>query len=81
MLEATIPDFVSATWVVLTSKENKLNSPEIATASHSLYCQPSSRKKGPCAAMQIKEFPYSSIYLNPRNCQSTHNHFACNDEA
>lgn len=36
MLEATIPDFVSATWVVLASKENKLNSPD--SPLHLIFC-------------------------------------------
>lgn len=72
MLDARIPDVLGATWVVLASKENKLNSPEVATASNSLYCPSCARqKRAPCC--NAKEFPYSSIYLNPRNCQSTRN--------
>lgn len=66
MLEA-IPDFIRATWVVLASNENKLNSPEISTASHSLYC---SHKKEPQAAMQLKNFPVATFIQTPETAKA-----------
>lgn len=80
MLETTIPGLIRATWGVCQQCK-RTNSPEISTASHSLDCHPCSWQKEPHVAILICEFPHSSIYLNPRNCQCIHNHFECNDEA